>query len=68
MRGLLFHKISLHVHTVTNALPLQLGIGQRALLLQTPHGNILWDCLAYLDEPLIDFVGALPLSLPPFPF
>lgn len=27
----------------------QFGIGQRALLLQTPHGNILWDLIAYLD-------------------
>ncbi|KAI4831926.1 hypothetical protein E4T44_09481 [Aureobasidium sp. EXF-8845] len=33
----------------------KLGIGQRALLLQTPHGNVLWDCIAYLDTPLIDF-------------
>ncbi|KEQ91625.1 hypothetical protein AUEXF2481DRAFT_32806, partial [Aureobasidium subglaciale EXF-2481] len=34
---------------------LHLGIGQRALLLQTPHGNVLWDCIAYLDQQLIDF-------------
>ncbi|KAI5194672.1 hypothetical protein E4T38_09451, partial [Aureobasidium subglaciale] len=33
----------------------KLGIGQRALLLQTPHGNVLWDCIAYLDQQLIDF-------------
>jgi hypothetical protein len=26
------------------------GIGQRALLLQTSHGNILWDCIALLDD------------------
>ena len=26
------------------------GIGQRALLVRTPHGNVLWDCVAYLDE------------------
>ncbi|KAI4730891.1 metallo-beta-lactamase family protein [Aureobasidium sp. EXF-10728] len=37
----------------------KLGIGQRALLLQTPHGNILWDCIAYLDQPLIDFINSL---------
>ncbi|KAH0391160.1 metallo-beta-lactamase family protein, partial [Aureobasidium melanogenum] len=36
-----------------------LGIGQRALLLQTPHGNVLWDCIAYLDQPLIDFINSL---------
>ncbi|KAI4841669.1 metallo-beta-lactamase family protein [Aureobasidium sp. EXF-8846] len=37
----------------------KLGIGQRALLLQTPHGNVLWDCIAYLDTPLIDFINSL---------
>jgi hypothetical protein len=26
------------------------AIGQRALLLRTPHGNILWDCIALFDE------------------
>ncbi len=26
------------------------AIGQRALLVQTPQGNILWDCITYLDE------------------
>lgn len=25
------------------------GIGQRALLVQTPSGNILWDCLGFID-------------------
>lgn len=31
----------------------KLGIGQRALLVQTPAGNLLWDCLSYLDEATI---------------
>ena len=26
------------------------AIGQRALLVQTPKGNILWDCISFLDE------------------
>jgi len=26
------------------------GIGQRALLLESPSGNVLWDCLPLLDE------------------
>ena len=30
-----------------------LAIGQRAFLIQTPNGNVLWDCLALLDEPAI---------------
>ncbi len=25
------------------------AVGQRALLLQTPEGNVLWDCISYLD-------------------
>lgn len=27
-----------------------LGIGQRACLVQTPAGNLLWDCVGYIDE------------------
>ena len=26
------------------------AIGQRALLVQTPHGNVLWDCVSLLDD------------------
>ncbi len=40
----------------------QFGIGQRALLLRTTEGNILWDCLALLDdatEALIHSLGGL---------
>jgi glyoxylase-like metal-dependent hydrolase (beta-lactamase superfamily II) len=28
----------------------QIGIGQRALLVQTPGGNVLWDCLGFIDD------------------
>ena len=35
------------------------AIGQRALLVQTPGGNILWDCVSQLDEPTIAAVRAL---------
>ncbi|WNG17801.1 MBL fold metallo-hydrolase [Cystobacter fuscus] len=38
------------------------AIGQRALLLRTPAGNILWDCVALLDdatEALIRALGGL---------
>jgi glyoxylase-like metal-dependent hydrolase (beta-lactamase superfamily II) len=35
------------------------AIGQRALLVQTPGGNILWDCISLLDEPTIAAVRAL---------
>jgi len=35
------------------------AIGQRAHLLTTPHGNILWDCIANLDESTIDIINRL---------
>lgn len=35
------------------------AIGQRAHLLRTPHGNILWDCLALLDEATEQIIHAL---------
>src|SRR4051812_3517975 len=31
----------------------KVGIGQRAFLIQTPKGNVLWDCVALLDDPTI---------------
>ena len=40
----------------------QFGIGQRALLVATPAGNVLWDCVPLLDEPArrtIDELGGL---------
>jgi hypothetical protein len=35
------------------------GIGQRAELLRTPHGNILWDCIALIDRATIEIVNAM---------
>jgi hypothetical protein len=35
------------------------AIGQRALLVQAPGGNVLWDCLSLLDDPTIAVVRAL---------
>jgi len=35
------------------------AIGQRALLVQTPAGNVLWDCITLLDAATIDAVRAL---------
>jgi hypothetical protein len=37
----------------------QFGIGQRALLVRTPAGNVLWDCIAFLDAATIEIVKAL---------
>jgi glyoxylase-like metal-dependent hydrolase (beta-lactamase superfamily II) len=35
------------------------AIGQRALLVQSPAGNVLWDCISYLDDATIEAVQAL---------
>ncbi|HZI39077.1 MAG TPA: MBL fold metallo-hydrolase [Acidimicrobiia bacterium] len=29
------------------------AIGQRALLVETPDGNVLWDCISYVDEETV---------------
>lgn len=49
-----------------------IAIGQRPLLVVTPHGNVLWDCLPFLDDDAmarIDEVGgidAIAMSHPHF--
>lgn len=35
------------------------GIGQRALLVRTPMGNFLWDCVPLLDPALVESIKAL---------
>ena len=35
------------------------SIGQRALLVQTGEGNILWDCISYLDDETVQTIEAL---------
>src|SRR5262249_55838205 len=37
----------------------QFGIGQRALLILTPEGNFLWDCISLLDEATVRIIKAL---------
>jgi hypothetical protein len=34
------------------------GIGQRALLVRTSGGNVLWDCIPLLDDAILDAVRA----------
>ncbi|HET6682566.1 MAG TPA: MBL fold metallo-hydrolase [Gaiella sp.] len=34
------------------------AIGQRALLVETPGGNVLWDCITLLDDELVAAVAA----------
>ncbi|KAG0041824.1 hypothetical protein BGZ83_001266 [Gryganskiella cystojenkinii] len=35
------------------------AIGQRGILIRTPQGNVLWDCITYIDEETIKQVQAL---------
>jgi len=48
------------------------GIGQRSLLVRTPAGNLLWDCLGVLDDTTVEVladlggVAAIALSHPHF--
>jgi hypothetical protein len=35
------------------------AIGQRALLVQSPGGNVLWDMITYIDDELVDHVTRL---------
>jgi hypothetical protein len=37
----------------------EFAIGQRALLLQTAHGNFLWDCISLLDEATVEIISGL---------
>jgi len=48
------------------------GIGQRALLVQAPAGNVLWDCVTYLDDDVVarirelGGIAAIAISHPHF--
>jgi hypothetical protein len=48
------------------------AIGQRALLVQAPTGNILWDCQSYIDEATVEAIrerggiDAIAISHPHF--
>ena len=35
------------------------GIGQHAFLVQTPQGNVLWDCISLIDGATVEAIGAL---------
>jgi glyoxylase-like metal-dependent hydrolase (beta-lactamase superfamily II) len=34
------------------------AIGQRALLVKSTAGNVLWDCIAYLDDEIVERISA----------
>jgi hypothetical protein len=35
------------------------AIGQRALLIRTPQGNVLWDCISLIDDATVTLIQAL---------
>jgi glyoxylase-like metal-dependent hydrolase (beta-lactamase superfamily II) len=35
------------------------AIGHRAILIQTPKGNVLWDCVTYLDDETVDRIKGM---------
>jgi hypothetical protein len=35
------------------------AIGQRALLVRTPQGNVLWDCVSLVDPAVVEMIQAL---------
>jgi hypothetical protein len=35
------------------------AIGQRALLIRTPNGNVLWDCIAMLDKATVELIKGI---------
>lgn len=35
------------------------AIGQRALLIQTDQGNVMWDCISFIDEAAVALVAGL---------
>jgi hypothetical protein len=37
----------------------QVAIGQRALLVRTPAGNVLWDCITLIDDATVEHVREL---------
>lgn len=37
----------------------EFAIGQHAKLIRTPHGNILWDCISYVDEMTVDLIRGI---------
>jgi hypothetical protein len=56
------HRNSMHEHepgvTGIGTEP-HFGIGQRAVLVRTPAGNVLWDCIAFLDAATVTTIKAL---------
>ncbi len=53
------HRIHIHKHEpglTSLVIEPRFAIGQRAFLIETPEGNILWDCVTLLDNPTIEHI------------
>jgi hypothetical protein len=37
----------------------EFAIGQRALLIRSPGGNVLWDCVSLIDEATVDLLNGI---------
>lgn len=37
----------------------KVGLGQRAVLCCTPYGNVLWDCITYIDNATVQHINKL---------
>jgi hypothetical protein len=37
----------------------QVAIGQRAIVVCTPHGNVLWDCISFIDDATVTLIKGL---------
>lgn len=55
-RSLQIKAISSRIYEIT-IIP-SFAIGQRAFLILSDHGNILWDCIPFLDESTIAFINS----------
>lgn len=54
-----FHPFPHDDRLVSIATTPKFGIGQRAILIRTPAGNILWDCVTLLDEDTVAKIKTL---------
>jgi glyoxylase-like metal-dependent hydrolase (beta-lactamase superfamily II) len=52
-----FRRLEVGLMTIETTPPF--GIGQRAILARTPAGNVLWDCIALIDDATIDVLEGL---------
>jgi hypothetical protein len=56
-KKLIFHKIEENLYGI--GMTPKFGIGQRALLVTTENGNVLWDCISMVNDAAVDFIRAL---------